>query len=101
MGGWGADTRCAIVSAGVDGMAQELKIDFLTVSRYGEPPVEASTVRALASAGLGAAEYVPRNEPASGGRERLGAYHIDPPGVPARARINVSRHTAPVTSGMS
>jgi len=51
-------------------MSQELKIDFLTVSRYGEPPVEASTVRALAAAGLGAAEYVPRNEPASGGRER-------------------------------
>ena len=39
-------------------MAQELKIDFLTVSRYGEPPVEASAVRAFASAGLGAAEYV-------------------------------------------
>ncbi len=82
-------------------MSEELKIDFLTVSRYGEPPVEASTVRALAAAGLGAAEYVPRNEPASGGRQRLGAYHVDPPGVPARARVNVSRHTAPVTSGMS
>jgi len=82
-------------------MSEELKIDFLTVSRYGEPPVEASTVRALAAAGLGTAEYVPRNEPASGGRQRLGAYHIDPPGVPARARVNVSRHTAPVTSGMS
>jgi tetratricopeptide (TPR) repeat protein len=81
-------------------MPQELKIDFLTVSRYGDPPVESSAVRALAAAGLGAAEYVPRNEPASGGRERLGAYHIDPPGIPARARVNVSRHSAPVTSGM-
>lgn len=82
-------------------MSQELKIDFLTVSRYGDPPVEASTVRALAAAGLGAAEYVPRNEPGSGGRQRLGTYRIDPPGIPARARINVSRHDAPVTSGMS
>jgi tetratricopeptide (TPR) repeat protein len=82
-------------------MSQELKIDFLTVSRYGDPPVEASTVRALAAAGLGAAEYVPRDEPGGGGRQRLGTYHIDPPGVPARARINVSRHDAPVTSGMS
>ncbi len=82
-------------------MAQELKIDFLTVSRYGEPPVEASTVRALASAGLGAAEYAPRSEQGSGGRQRLGTYHVDPPGVPARARINVSRHDTPVTSGMS
>lgn len=81
-------------------MSQELKIDFLTVSRYGEPPVEASTVRALAAAGLGAAEYVPRGEPAGGGRQRLGTYHIDPPGIPARARINVSRHDAPVTGGM-
>ncbi|MGE5334444.1 MAG: hypothetical protein ACM3N4_07075, partial [Nitrososphaerota archaeon] len=82
-------------------MAQELKIDFLTVSRYGEPPVEASAVRAIATAGLGSAEYVPRNEPGSGGRQRLGAYHIDPPGIPARARVNVSHHDAPVTSGMS
>jgi len=82
-------------------MVQELKIDFLTISRYGEPPVEASAVRALATAGLGAAEYVPRNEPGSGGRQRLGAYHIDPPGIPARARINVSRHDTPVTTGMS
>lgn len=82
-------------------MAQELKIDFLTVSRYGEPPVEASAVRAFASAGLGAAEYVPRAEASGGGRQRLGAYHINPPGVPARARVNVSRHDAPVTSGMS
>ena len=82
-------------------MAQELKIDFLTISRYGEPPVEASAVRALATAGLGAAEYVPRNEPSGGGRQRLGAYHVDPPGVPARARVNVSRHDAPVTTGMS
>ena len=81
-------------------MSQELKIDFLTVSRYGEPPVEASAVRALATAGLGAAEYVPRNEP-GGGRQRLGAYHIDPHGIPARARVNVSRHDAPVTTGMS
>lgn len=82
-------------------MAQELKIDFLTVSRYGEPPVEASTVRAIATAGLGAAEYVPRNEPSGGGRQRLGTYHINPPGIPARARVNVSRHDAPVTGGMS
>ena len=82
-------------------MSQELKIDFLTVSRYGEPPVEASAVRALATAGLGAAEYVPRNEPGGGGRQRLGAYHIDPHGIPARARVNVSRHDAPVTTGMS
>ena len=82
-------------------MAQELKIDFLTISRYGEPPVEASAVRALATAGLGAAEYVPRNEPGAGGRQRLGAYHINPPGIPARARVNVSRHDAPVTTGMS
>src|SRR6185437_174294 len=28
-------------------------------------------------------------------------YHIDPPGIPARARINVSRHDTPVTTGMS
>lgn len=82
-------------------MAQELKIDFLTISRYGEPPVEASTVRALAAAGLGAAEYVPRTEQGGGGRQRLGTYHVNPPGVPARARINVSRHDAPVISGMS
>lgn len=81
-------------------MSQELRIDFLTVSRYGEPPVEASAVRALAAAGLGTAEYVPRNEETGGGRQRLGTYHIDPPGVPARARINVSRHSASVTSGM-
>src|SRR5690348_10557723 len=95
------DTCAAADAVGAGSMSEELKIDFLTVSRYGEPPVEASTVRALAAAGLGATEYVPRNEPASGGRQRLGAYHIDPPGVPARARVNVSRHTAPVTSGMS
>jgi tetratricopeptide (TPR) repeat protein len=82
-------------------MSEELKIDFLTVSRYGEPPVEASTVRALATSGLGAAEYMPRNESSSGGRQRLGAYHINPPGVPARARVNVSHHNVPVTSGMS
>ncbi|HEU5347106.1 MAG TPA: hypothetical protein VFU63_00710, partial [Ktedonobacterales bacterium] len=57
--------------------------------------------RAIATAGLGAAEYVPRNEPGGGGRQRLGAYHIDPPGIPVRARVNVSRHDTPVTGGMS
>ncbi len=82
-------------------MSQELRIDFLTVSRYGEPPVEASTVRAIATAGLGAAEYAPRSEEAGGARQRLGTYHINPPGIQARARVNVSRHTAPVTRGMS
>lgn len=81
-------------------MGQELKIDFLTISRYGEAPVEAATVRAIATAGLGAAEYVPRNEEPGGGRQRLGTYRIDPPGIPTRARVNVSRHSVPVTSGM-
>ena len=82
-------------------MSQELKIDFLTVSRYGEPPVEASTVRAFASAGLGAAEYVPRSESASGGRSDWRTYHVDPPGCPsAGAHQRLAPYT-PVTSGMS
>lgn len=80
-------------------MPEDLAVDYLVVSRFGEPPNEEAVLRGLVAAGLGAPEYTSRTGTASGGRQRAGAYHLQ--GGAASLRINVFRHEAPVTVGMA
>lgn len=88
-------------------MSQELAIDVLTVSRYDEPPIEASVMRALASAGLGAPEYKeapPRVDDPSKpppARTRIGTYTLTGPQPRTTARIIVARYSGSVMAGMS
>ncbi|GAC1455019.1 MAG: hypothetical protein PVSMB4_15560 [Ktedonobacterales bacterium] len=85
-------------------MADTWTVDFLTVSRHGEPPSETVVIRALASAGFGTAEYTPAppaNDSApSTGRRRLGTYALQEPNGRATGRILVARYDEPVLTGM-
>ncbi|MEO7002178.1 MAG: hypothetical protein ABI068_10150 [Ktedonobacterales bacterium] len=90
--------------------AEELAIDFLTVSRLADPPTEALLAQALASAGLGAAEYTaaPLRNHTSGNaagaappkRVRLGTWRLGPQQLLTTARLVVARHDGPVMDGM-
>jgi Tetratricopeptide repeat len=88
-------------------MSQELAIDVLTVSRHDESPAEATVMRALASAGVGAPEYKeapPRVDDGSKpppARTRIGTYTITGPQPRTAARIIVARYGASVMAGMA
>ncbi|MGH2504545.1 MAG: hypothetical protein ACRDID_18715, partial [Ktedonobacterales bacterium] len=65
-------------------MSRELVNDFLVVSRYAEPPAEATIIQALAAAGLGTPIYQPANAAASASPpSRLGSYRLSRLGAPA------------------
>ncbi|GEM_PF-831771 len=90
--------------------ADELTIDFLAISRMGEPPDEAEVIRALASAGLGVAEYIPYTPATTAGakttgaparRTRLGTYTLKESAARASVRVLVARYDGPVIAGMS
>ncbi|HLY31061.1 MAG TPA: hypothetical protein VKQ36_08525, partial [Ktedonobacterales bacterium] len=55
----------------------ELTIDFLAISRVGEAPAETAVIRALATAGLGTADYITSASASSGASAK-------PTGAPAR-----------------
>lgn len=84
-------------------MSRELVNDFLLVSRYADPPAEATVIQALSSAGLGMAAYQPA-EPDSKqtARVRVGTYRLTTPGsaTPATVRVTVAQHSKPALAGM-
>lgn len=85
-------------------MSIELAIEALLVSRLDDPPAAPAVARALASAGLGAAEYTPASAPtgAARGRQRIGAFTASIPGLSgASCRIGVYRYDAEVMDGLS
>jgi tetratricopeptide (TPR) repeat protein len=88
-------------------MSQELAIDMLTVSRHEEPPADAAVSRALATAGLGVADYTPATRRADSGskpppgRTRIGTYMLTGPRPRTAARVIAARYTAPVMAGMA
>ena len=84
-------------------MAEELAIEYLTISPHDEPPADATLSQAVATAGLGAATFAaPQDDSqrASGGRTRLGTYTLTPPVAGARARLVIARYDAPVMADM-
>lgn len=80
-------------------MPPDLTLDFLVVAGQDHAPDALTMTRAVASAGLGAFEHTPGGA-ATGGRERLGTYTVNVPGIGASARLLVVAHDAPVTMGM-
>lgn len=87
-------------------MSAELVIEALVVSHLEDPPAAAALARALASAGLGAAEYTPASAPTSAaiahGRQRIGTFTASLPGLSgASCRIGVYRYDAEVMEGLS
>jgi tetratricopeptide (TPR) repeat protein len=81
---------------------RELITEYLLISRYSEPPNEATVVQALASAGLGAAEYSPappRDPSATPGRRlRVGTYLLR--SHAGHAKLIVARYEGPALDGM-
>lgn len=85
------------------GMSRELVNDFLVVSRYAEPPAEATIVQALAAAGLGTPSYQPAEAAASATPGRVGTYRLSrlgAPGVSATLRMSVTRHARAALADM-
>lgn len=82
--------------------ARELVTEYLLISRYSEPPNEATVIQALASAGLGAAEYTPappRDPGATPGRRlRVGTYLLR--SHPGQAKLIVARYESPALDSM-
>lgn len=85
-------------------MSRELVNDFLVVSRYAEPPAEATIIQALAAAGLGTPTYQPANAAASAAlQSRVGTYRLSRLGAPAGSatlRMSVTRHAGAALVGM-
>jgi tetratricopeptide (TPR) repeat protein len=86
-------------------MPKELSVDLIVVSRHEDPPSAPVIARALASAGLGVAEYqpAPPRDPGSAptaGRQRVGTHVLTVLGTQASARVAAFRHDAPVTGDM-
>ncbi|HEY7848644.1 MAG TPA: hypothetical protein VIC27_01205, partial [Ktedonobacterales bacterium] len=80
-------------------MSRELINDFLLVSRYGEPPAEATVIQALSAAGLGTAAYQSAAAAAGAGPPRVGTFRLSAAGG-ATLRITVTRHDGPALAGM-
>ncbi len=83
---------------------RELVTEYLLISRYSEPPDDESVAQALASAGLGAAEYQsapPRDPNAPPGRRvRLGTHRLRAPNGVNQAKLTVARYESPALDGM-
>lgn len=86
-------------------MSREIVNDFLLVSRYAEPPAEATIIQTLAAAGLGTPTYQPA-QPASAvagppsARTRIGTYRLSAPTTGANARVTLTRHADAALAGM-
>ncbi|MDE3229821.1 MAG: hypothetical protein KGO05_08050, partial [Chloroflexota bacterium] len=87
-------------------MARELVNDFLVVSRYSDPPAQATVTQAFSTAGLGAPTYeAAAPEPSSAGAappasQRLGVYHLAEAAIGATLRLRVTRHDSAALAGM-
>ena len=90
-------------------MSRELVNDFLLVSRYAEPPAEATVTQTLSAAGLGMLTYQPAPPAATGATgatgappayTRLGAYRVTAPTIGASLRLSVVRHETAALAGM-
>ncbi len=83
---------------------QELVTEYLLISRYSEPPNDASVTQALMSAGLGAVEYTPApaRDPSTppGRRIRVGTYLLHSQQGAGQAKITVARYESPALDGM-
>lgn len=83
-------------------MSRELVNDFLVVSRYAEPPAEATVIQAFVASGLGAPTYQPAQsaEAASAAPpSRVGTYRISAPAT-GDLRLSVTRHARPALADM-
>lgn len=83
---------------------RELVTEYLLISRYSEPPTDASVTQALASAGMGAVEYTPApprdpNAP-PGRRVRVGTYLLRSQKGAGQAKLIVARYESPALDGM-
>lgn len=84
-------------------MSRELVNDFLLVSRYAEPPAEATVIQALTAAGLGNPTYQAAQPAAAGASTsftRIGTYRLSAASTGATARISVTRHDHAALTGM-
>ncbi len=81
-------------------MSRELTNDFLLVSRYAEPPAEATLSQAMIAAGLGSPTYQAANVDAGTAHTRLGTYRLSAPMTTASLRIIVTRQSAPTLASM-
>lgn len=79
-------------------MSRQLVNDFLLVSRYADPPAEATVIQTFAAAGLGAATY--QDAAAGGAPGRAGSYKMQAATSGASARIAITRHPKPALEGM-
>jgi hypothetical protein len=83
-------------------MSRELVNDFLVVSRYAEPPAEATVIQAFVASGLGAPTYQPAQsaEAASAAPpSRVGTYRISAPAT-GDLRLSVTHHARPALADM-
>lgn len=82
-------------------MSRELVNDFLLISRYAEPPAEATITQALVAAGLGTPTFTPASaQTPSAPFARLGAYRLSAPATTATLRISLTRHDSAALAGM-
>lgn len=81
-------------------MSRELTNDFLLVSRYTEPPAEATLRQALSAAGLGAPTYQAANVTEGTAHSRLGTYRLSAPTGASTLRIIVTRQAHPTLASM-
>lgn len=81
-------------------MSRELTNDFLLVSRYTEPPAEATLRQALSAAGLGTPTYQTANVTDGAAHARLGTYRLSAPAGAATLRIIVTRQAQPTLASM-
>ena len=87
-------------------MSRELVNDFLVVSRYAEPPAEATVIQAFVAAGLGTPTYQsaqsvqPTEDASAAPRTRVGTYRLSAPATSASLRMSVTRHARPALGDM-
>ena len=81
-------------------MSRELTNDFLLVSRYAEPPSEATLSQALVAARLGTPTYQAADPVAGAAHMRLGTYRLSAPTAAATLRIVVTRQSSPTLGSM-
>lgn len=84
-------------------MSRELVNDFLLVSRYADPPAEATVIQALSAAGLGMAAYQPAEpDDRQTARTRVGTYRFTSASTatPATVRVTLAQHSKPALAGM-
>ncbi len=82
-------------------MSRELVNDFLLISRYADPPAEATIIQALTAAGLGTPAYQPADAATgSAAQARVGTYRLNAAATGATLRITVTQHERAALAGM-